>query len=90
MLSAVIVIAYSHVIAVVCTCALCLHKFVAFFAFCPTQTLLRARDGEYKAIHCEDRLSGAEVDPWLACHGYLLPITSFAVWKLPSTEVLTA
>lgn len=78
-----------------CHCC-CLHMcplsahVCCLFRFCPTQTLLRTRDGEYKAIHCEGRLSRAEVDPWLACHGYLLPITSFAAWKLPSNEALTA
>jgi len=46
-------------------------------------------DGKYKFLHCEDSVTVAEVDPWLGCHGYLLPIasltncvTNFALWHL--------
>lgn len=29
-------------------------------------------------LHCEDFVTGVEVDQWLGCHGYLLSITSLA------------
>ena len=63
----------------------CLHlcftlaQGLLYLRFCPTHPLLRARDGKYKFLHCEESVAGAEVDPWLGYHGYLLPITSFAV-----------
>ena len=46
----------------------------------------------YRFVHCEDSVTGVEVDPWLGYHGYLLPIAKFAVGHLlvHFNEVLTS
>lgn len=38
----------------------------------------------------KDSVTGAEVNLLLGRHGYLRPITSFAIWHLPSILVLTS
>ena len=46
---------------------------VRIFPFCPNYPLLRHTDGKDKVFHFEDSVTGAEVDPWLGYHGWLLP-----------------
>ena len=55
-------------------------EFAVFYAFAPlTHPLLKARYGKDEFFHCgEDSVTGAKIDTWLGCHGYLLPIASFA------------
>ena len=63
----------------ICACASPLHGVCCILCFCPTHPLLKARYGKDEFFHCgEDSVTGAEIDTWLGCHGYLLPIASFA------------
>ena len=63
------------------TCA----QGLLYFALLPhvLYSLLRAIiiiiviDCKNKFFHCEDSVTGAEVDLWPGCHGYLLPFTTF-------------
>ena len=63
-----------------CTPTLLFHEICCILNFCPTHPPLRAKDVEYKFFYCKDNVTEIEVDLWLGCHGYLLTITSFAVW----------
>jgi len=72
-------------------CYLFIHaSLCCILPLCPTHPLLRPKDGKYKFFHCEDSVTGSEVDLWPGCHGYLMPVISFAVWHLPSNEVSTS
>ena len=72
----------SCAIAVIGTATLLFHKICCIL---PTHPLLRAKDVEYKIFYSKESVTDAEVEPWLGCHSYLLPITSFAVWHATPT-----
>ena len=63
--------------------ALCLAwGYPFFFRFCPTLPSLRAGNVKYRVIHCKGRVPG--------CYGYLLLIALFAVWYIPSNQLVTS
>ena len=56
----------------------CTQDFVVhILPFCPNLRLLRLSDSKYEFFHCEDSVTGGEVDLWLGYHRYLLLIASF-------------
>ena len=55
-------------------------RFAVFWPFAPLTLSWGQKMLSISFFYSKESVTDAEVEPWLGCHSYLLPITSFAVW----------